>query len=158
MIEDYSLALNSLALNSHAMKGPTMSKQLVATLSVAVALMFACAAISAEKDAKEKKAYEPKCPVSGKAGSKDHVVKHNGGDVQFCCGNCPAEFEKNTAKYAVKANMQLLGTKQDKEVKCPLTGKALNGETVTEVDGLKVCFCCNGCKAKFVNEGGPKKL
>src|SRR3972149_4958108 len=125
MIDDYSHALNS-----HAMKGSTMAKQLVATLSVAVALMFAWAAISAEKDTKEKKAYEPKCPVSGEAASKDHVVKHNGGDVQFCCGKCPAAFEKDTAKYAAKANLQLVGTKQAKSNgKCPLKGGKLNPAT-----------------------------
>ena len=135
-----------------------MSKQLVATLSVAVALMFACAAISAEKEEKEKKAYEPKCPVSGEAGSKDHVVKHNGGDVQFCCGKCPAAFEKEPAKYAVKANLQLVGTKQAKEVKCPLTGKALNKATAIDVAGVQVSFCCNGCKGKVETAEGDKKL
>ncbi len=136
-----------------------MSKSFVRTVSVAAALLFACVAISAEGEKDKKKGFECKCPVSGKAASKEHAVKYKGGEVYLCCGNCPAEFEKNTAKYAVKANMQLVGTKQAKEVKCPLTGGKLNPATAIDIaDGVKVCFCCNNCKGKVEKAEGDKKL
>jgi YHS domain-containing protein len=132
-----------------------MSKQLITTLSAAVALMFACAAFSA--DDKEKSKYEPKCPVSGKEASKDHALKYKGGQLYFCCDNCPKAFEKDRAKYSVKANEQLVGTGQAHEVKCPLTGKPLNKETAIDIDGVKVCFCCNNCKGKVESAEGDKK-
>ena len=64
-----------------------------------------------------------KCPVSGKAASKDHALAYKDGEVYFCCDKCPNAFKENTAKYATKANLQLVASGQYKEVKCPLTGK-----------------------------------
>jgi len=90
-----------------------------------------------------------KCPVSGKAASKDHAVAYKDAEVYFCCENCPKAFKENTAKYATRANLQLVASGQYKEVKCPLTGKALNPETATKVGGVSVEFCCNGCKGKI---------
>jgi len=137
-----------------------MSKHLVSVASIAVALMFACAAMSAEekKEGGKKNKYELSCPVSGKAATKDHAAKYKEGEVYFCCDNCPKAFEKDTAKFAAKANAQLVGTRQYREVKCPLTGKPLNKETVVDVAGTKVSFCCNGCKGKVESAEGDKKL
>ncbi len=89
-----------------------------------------------------------KCPVSGKAASKDHALAYKDGEVYFCCDKCPNAFKENTAKYATKANLQLVASGQYKEVKCPLTGKALNPETATKISGVSVEFCCNGCKGR----------
>ncbi len=42
------------------------------------------------------------CPVSGKAIDVTKMVKHDGKNVYFCCGNCPAAFEKDPSKYTAK--------------------------------------------------------
>ena len=89
-----------------------------------------------------------KCPVSGEAAKDGTEVEYKGAKVYFCCENCPKAFKKDMAKYATKANHQLVATKQAKEVKCPLTGKDLNKDTAIEVSGTKVAFCCNMCKGK----------
>lgn len=42
------------------------------------------------------------CPVSGKPIKADKMVEHEGKKVYFCCGNCPAAFEKDPSKYLSK--------------------------------------------------------
>ena len=108
-------------------------------------LAIGLVAYAAEDKAKEFKAT---CPVSGKAALQDKTVDYKGGKVYFCCENCPKAFAKDTAKFATKANQQLVATGQAKQVKCPLTGKDLNPDASTEVGGVKVGFCCNNCKGK----------
>jgi YHS domain-containing protein len=91
---------------------------------------------------------ELKCPVSGKAASADHKVAFNGGEVEFCCPNCPKAFAKNPKKFAAKANLQLVQTKQLKQVKCPLTGKPMNPTKVVKLAGTEIHVCCGNCLAK----------
>lgn len=88
------------------------------------------------------------CPVSGKAAKEGTGVAYKGGEVFFCCTNCPNAFKANTAKFAEKANHQLAKTGQATQVKCPLTGRDLNPDATVEVDGVTVTFCCNNCKGK----------
>ena len=57
-------------------------------------------------------------------------------------------FAANTAKYATKANVQLVVSGQYKQVKCPLSGEAVNPKAHSKVAGVTVSFCCNDCKAK----------
>ncbi|MGY8770434.1 MAG: hypothetical protein ACKVH8_18620 [Pirellulales bacterium] len=111
---------------------------------VAVASFLALGAIAEEKAKKVK----PTCPVSGKACSKEFAVDYKGGQTFFCCPNCPKAFEKDTAKFAAKANHQLVLTKQAKQAKCPLTGGKMKKETAVSVEGVSVAFCCNNCKGK----------
>lgn len=89
-----------------------------------------------------------KCPVSGKAVNADHKVAFNGGEVQFCCPNCPPAFAKNEKKFAGKANLQLVQSKQLKQVKCPLTGRPMNPTKVVKLAGVEINVCCNGCLGK----------
>lgn len=115
-------------------------------------ILLAAAVVSGLLLAQQLRAEGPdsntKCPVSGQPVKADKFVEFNGGKVYFCCGNCPKEFEANTSKYAAKANLQLVETGQLVQVACPLTGKPTNPATVVEVNGVKVCLCCNGCKGK----------
>jgi hypothetical protein len=76
----------------------------------------------------------------------------------MCCPGCPGAFEKNTSKYAAKANHQLVLTGQAKQVECPLTGGKLNPDTAIEVCGTKVSFCCNGCKGKVAKAEGDAQI
>jgi len=123
-----------------------MSKYLVSAFSLLLAASLTMVAVGEKKDKEAK--FEPKCPVSGKKADTTVFVKFNGGKVYFCCQGCPSEFENATDKYAAKANHQLAGTGQAKEVKCPLTGRKLNPSTAIKVSGVKVAFCCAGCKGK----------
>jgi YHS domain-containing protein len=119
---------------------------LAVAASAVLALSVARAADDPGKD-KEKK-IEVKCPVSGKPIDKEHHVAYKGAEVYFCCPNCPKAFEKDTAKFATKANLQLVQTEQAVEKKCPLTGRPLNKEQVVAIEGVDVQFCCMNCKGK----------
>lgn len=88
------------------------------------------------------------CPVSGQPVKEASFVAYRGGKVFFCCDNCPNDFKDNTAKFATKANHQLVVTGQAKQGKCPFTGNKLDPETKIDVAGAAICFCCDNCKAK----------
>jgi hypothetical protein len=98
------------------------------------------------------------CPVSGKAADKAVAVAHNGGKVYLCCPGCPGAFKKNTAKYTAKANHQLVVTGQAKQVGCPISGGDVNADTTVELCGVKVGFCCNGCKGKAKKAKGDEQV
>jgi YHS domain-containing protein len=89
---------------------------------------------------------ELKCPVSGHPASKQHALEHNGGTVCFCSAECAKKFAAKPDEFAAKANLQLVQSGQFKLVKCPLEGYTLNPITAMEVGGIKVLFCCKGCK------------
>ncbi len=124
-------------------------------LSAALALAVIAGVVYAEKAAPGP---DVKCPVSGKAVNPEAKVSFNGGDVYFCCMNCPKAFEANKEKFTAKANHQLFQTKQLKQVACPLAGKPTNPATEIEVAGTKVSFCCNNCKGKVANASGDEQL
>ena len=90
-----------------------------------------------------------KCPVSGEAVSKDASVDYKGGKIYFCCNGCAAKFKKDNAKYAAKANLQLVVTGQAVQTGCPLSGGKIDASTAIDVDGAKIAFCCNNCKGKI---------
>lgn len=115
-------------------------------LAVAASAMLALTASYAAEEGKEKAAVA--CPVSGKPIDKAHHVAYKGAEVYFCCPNCPKAFEKDTAKFATKANLQLVQTEQAEEKKCPLTGRPLNKEQMVSIEGVDVMFCCANCKGK----------
>ena len=124
-------------------------------IALVVCAMFAGGLYAAEEISLK----DAKCPVAGnkpaKAGTE---VDYKGGKVFFCCQNCPKAFAANKEKYAAKANMQLVATKQAKEVKCPLSGQDLNPDTAIDVAGVKVCFCCNNCKGKVAKAKGDEQI
>ena len=124
-------------------------------MSVAVASLFAFAlVVSAEEAAQD---VVLKCPVSGKdIGSV--TADYKGGEVALCCANCKAAFEKDATKFAVKANHQLVASKQAKQVKCPFTGGKLNPAATVSVAGTDVAFCCNNCKGKASKAEGDELL
>lgn len=113
---------------------------------------------NAAEEEKEESKFKATCPVSGKEINEEAFVAYKGAKVYFCCPGCPGAFKKDTAKYAAKANHQLVGTKQATEVKCPFTGKKLNPETAVDVAGVSVTFCCNNCKGKAEKAEGDKQL
>jgi hypothetical protein len=99
-----------------------------------------------------------KCPVSGQAAKADKTVDFNGGKVEFCCENCPKAFNANSAKFAGKANLQLIQSGQLKQVKCPLTGRPCAADKSVDIAGVKVALCCGGCLAKATKVSGDEQI
>jgi len=89
-----------------------------------------------------------KCPISGKPAKEEAAVDFEGGKVYLCCQNCPKAFEADTKKFATKAHHQMVVTGQAKQEKCPFSGRPCKADQTTDVDGVKVAFCCPNCKAK----------
>ena len=127
-----------------------------AVVALAACLLGGALATAADTDAKD--GAKCVCPVSGKDAKKEHAVAYKGAEVYFCCPNCPKAFQANTAKFATKANMQLVASGQYKEAACPIAGKKLNPATAINVGGVEVSFCCNGCKGKVEKAEGDAQL
>ena len=106
-------------------------------------------------NAADEKKFSAKCLVAGKPDAKeDKFSEYKGGKVYFCCDNCKGKFDKDPAAFAVKANAQLISTGQAKQVKCPIAGKPVAEDKTVEVSGIKVGFCCDGCKGKVAEATG----
>lgn len=126
--------------------------------AVALAVGVAIAAsVGAEEDKKDPLAGIT-CPVSGKAAKAEAAVDYKGAKVYMCCMNCPKAFANNTAKFATKANAQLVATGQAEQVKCPISGRATTEGTEIKVAGTKVGFCCENCQGKVAKAEGDAQL
>ena len=127
-----------------------MKKALLAVAGVAILLS---APLLADKKEKKDPLKGIKCLMSGKQ-VVNCTVDYKGGKVYFCGGKCATAFQEDLAKepeerkFTAKANQQLYATKQAKLVQCVFTCKKLDGKTVIEVAGTKVCFCCANCQKK----------
>lgn len=132
------------------LKGFPMSISRLSLACTAV-LAIGLAAYAAEEKAK---AFKATCPISGKAALEDKTADYKNAKVYFCCGNCPGAFTKDTAKFANKANQQLVATGQATQAKCPLSGGKLNPDTAVDVGGVKVTFCCDKCQGKVAEAKG----
>ncbi|MGQ9915612.1 MAG: hypothetical protein ACUVQQ_14840 [Thermogutta sp.] len=103
------------------------------------------------KDGKAKK-HEITCPVMGGKVNPENSVEYKGGKISFCCADCIGEFKEHTAKYAAKANAQLVSTKQYVQKACPLSGHAVAEGKQAKVAGIAVGVCGDGCKGKIEGE------
>ncbi|MCR9202030.1 MAG: hypothetical protein NXI04_25590 [Planctomycetaceae bacterium] len=131
----------------------------ILTATTVLAAMLAVFA-SAQAEEKATKVEKVKCAVAGKeikiADAK--VATYKGAKVYVCCGACKAKLEKTPAKFAVKANHQLVLTGQAKQVNCPFAGKPADKAKSVEMAGVKVAFCCGGCQGKAKAAKGDKQL
>lgn len=130
------------------------ARMLVAAL--AMVGLIAAASINAEDKADPLAGL--KCPISGKAINPEAKVAYRDGSVYLCCNNCPKAFKDNTAKFAAKANHQLVASGQYVEKACPFSGGKLNAETAVDVAGVKVAFCCDKCQAKVQKAEGDAQI
>ena len=110
---------------------------------LAVLLVAGATVVTADVDLKG-----VKCVVQKKGATEGKSADYRDGKVYFCCGNCLGKFTADNKKFVVKANYQLVATKQYEQKVCPLTGRELNPETAVKLVGVKVAFCCNNCKGK----------
>lgn len=129
-----------------------MLKKLTSVIAV---LVVACATVvAADVDLKD-----VKCVVAPKAASAAKSAEYKGAKVYFCCGGCQGKFKTDSKKFAVKANHQLVATKQFEQKGCPFSGKPVDSEFSTKVAGTTVGFCCGGCKGKVeATEGDDAKM
>ena len=123
---------------------------------VAVCLLFVAVGIAQEPDLTG-----IKCIVNGKKSAKATAsAEYLEGKVFMCCNNCVAAFKedqklKDKAKFATKANHQLVLTGQYVQKGCPFSGNAVDGTHVAKVGGADVAMCCEHCLAKV---NGKKEL
>ena len=99
-----------------------------------------------------------KCIVGGEAASASVSADYQDGKVYFCCENCLKKFKADPAKYATKANHQLVASGQAKQASCPLSGGKVDEGKVIEVNGAKVYFCCDQCKGKAASAAGDQQM
>lgn len=109
---------------------------------------------SEDKEAK----FTATCPVSGSSAKKDQTVAYKDKEVYFCCEKCKAAYEAEPAKFATKANFQLVQTKQFKQTACPLSGGKTNKEQSAKIEGVKVAFCCDKCKGAVESASKDEQL
>jgi YHS domain-containing protein len=87
------------------------------------------------------------CPVTARPVSPAVSIEYQGAKLYFSSPDCIPTFQANVAKYASRANYQLVVTGQARQVACPFTGKPLNPNIPTEkVYALDVGFCCRACQ------------
>ena len=90
-----------------------------------------------------------KCFIMPKRDVKESKsVDYRDGKVFFCCPDCVKKWNEDPAKYKDLANLQLVQTGQFKQTMCPISGGDIDEEQFSEVDGVKVFFCCSNCKGK----------
>ena len=100
----------------------------------------------------------PLCPVMGGPVDKDISIDYRGGKLYFCCKGCISKFKANEAKYAARANLQLVVTGQARQVACPFTGSKLDPQQMLKVSGVKVTFCCGACPIKVAKANAAEQL
>ncbi|MEZ6131563.1 MAG: hypothetical protein R3C59_23075 [Planctomycetaceae bacterium] len=139
-----------------------MKKSLFTLLTACAALAFVVSAGHAEDDKpkKKKEVTTTTCPVAGKeikiADAK--TVAYKDAKVYVCCDKCKAKMEEDAKPFAVKANQQLVQTRQYRQTKCPLSGGEINKEQKTKVGATMVRFCCEKCKGKVDEAKGDAQL
>ena len=86
-----------------------------------------------------------KCPISGNAGKKEHLVIHKTAKkVAFCCNNCPKGFaKKNGFEFAAEPA---------DPGKCPLSGNPAKKDQKIVVNGKPVYFCCGNCPKAYAKK------
>lgn len=132
-----------------------MMRQMISSLC-AVALVAGATVWAA--DEADSKLDKIQCVVAKKQVNPEKSADYKEGKVYFCCDGCSGKFKKDVEKFAKKANMQLVATKQYEQKKCPLSGGDLNPETALKVGDATVAFCCNNCKGKVAAAEGEKQL
>ena len=140
-----------------------MKRSLLSLLGAYMAVTIVVSAGVAEDEKPKKKRKEVtavKCPVAGKevkiADAK--VVEYRKAKVYVCCDGCKGKMEKDATAFAVKANQQLLLTRQYRQAKCPLSGGKTDKEQKSKVAGTMVRFCCDKCKGKVDEAKGDEQL
>jgi YHS domain-containing protein len=105
----------------------------------------------AAKVAEQRKAlaHRPKvqvsCPLDGQPVDSKVSIEEKGQKVYFCCDKCPAEYQKDPAKYAAK-----LANAYTYQTQCPVMKEEIDPAVYTDLPTeQRVYFCCKKCVGKF---------
>lgn len=90
------------------------------------------------------------CPVSGKDTNEGTELEVKGVTVAFCCKNCRKAVNKAQGDAQLKMLFGDLKKAFTLQVKCPVSGKAIDPAQSVEHDGKQVYFCCENCPAAFL--------
>lgn len=116
------------------------------------------AAVGKKEEPGDKDKFTAKCPVSGEAAIKEQFTSYKEKEVYFCCDKCKATFEAEPTKFEVKANHQLVQTKQFRQKKCPISGAGTKREFQARVANVTVRFCCEKCEGAVQSAEADAKL
>jgi YHS domain-containing protein len=123
-------------------------------------LALVIALTNTQADDEAEKVTKVKCVVADKEIeiAKAVSVSYRNATAYVCCNNCKAKFEKDSSKFATKANHQLFQTSQAEQVKCPLSGGDVDSTKTAKVSGVSVAFCCEKCQGKVNDAKGDDQL
>ncbi len=141
----------------------------VGLVAFATAFVITSDVKSADDETKKKEAkkFTAVCPVSGAPAKEASALKYKEGKVHFCCDNCPKAFDAKKEEHAIKANYQLVQTRQYRQIGCPFSGKEIDKEKTSRIEltkgdkslaKIRVSFCCDGCKTKVDGADSDKQL
>ncbi len=131
-------------------------KRLIVVLFAAAAAIVGGAVVGDESG--ESELSKVMCPVSNKPVKESATADYRDATVYFCCPNCPKAFTKKPSKYAAKANLQLVQTKQFHQVACPISGQPVDSDITSKVGQLDVGMCCENCQGKVDKAEEDDKL
>lgn len=145
---------------------PKMKRFFSVLLAVVITSSALFAAVDDEKPAaaaakkKRKPVTMAVCPVAGKEMKIEDakVVEYRKAKVYVCCGGCKSKMEKDSKPFAVKANQQLVATRQYRQTKCPISGGKIDKAQKTKIGKTMVRFCCPNCKKKADGAKGEDQL
>jgi YHS domain-containing protein len=96
------------------------------------------------------------CPISGNPVNKETLQEVGNTKVGFCCKNCLAKYNEADDEGKLKIAFANLEKGFTRQVKCPVSGHAIDPAQTTEYEGKKVYFCCEHCIEGFTAD--PKKF
>ncbi len=89
-----------------------------------------------------------RCPVSGKAVSKDAFIEDAGKKISFCCKACPEGYKKEPAKFSKK-----LANAYTYQTRCPVSGEPIDPAVFLDLKTKqRIYFSDKECVTKFNSE------
>ncbi len=135
-----------------------MVKVKAVAMMLAAGMFLTTAVANADSHDSKVKLKGVKCFLCKMQVSEKDAVDYQGGKVYFGCAGCPPKFSKNVAKYAAKANAQLVATHQVHQKSCPIMGGKVKSNIKSKVAGVDVAFCCAKCKTAVDKLSGDAQI
>ena len=129
-----------------------------------VACAVGMASVAVADDAKkyestgESKKLTPMCPVMGEPAVFNLSMETDEGPIFVCCKGCIRRLKKEGDKYSAQIAEQraVLAKLPKVQVRCPVTGKPVDGETTLLYHGREIQFFCDKCPPTF--KKSPEKF
>lgn len=136
-----------------------MKRFTTVALVVGVACASGAALAQEAKPAEPAAAKLPMCPIMDEPVDFNVSLMTDDGPLYFCCKSCIGKYEKSPDKFAakLKAQREALARMERVQVKCPVSGEAVDGKTSADIGGQKVAFCCQKCVAAFEKDPAAYK-